>query len=85
MYHCYKFIANDKTEERILINATNNSLDPYDYHVEKCGLDSFKKLERSLIPTCCPGHGEDIENEDDVSDVEDEVDEGGDLIEKKLY
>ena len=70
LYHCYKFIENDKIEEDTLLNATNNRLDPYDYHVEKCGIDSFKKLERILIPTFSPGHGEDIENED------------GDLIEE---
>ena len=40
-------------------------MDPYDYHVGKCGVDVFKKLERSLIHTFWFGHGEDIENEDD--------------------
>ena len=30
LYHCYKFIENDKTEEGTLLNATNNGLDPYD-------------------------------------------------------
>ena len=81
----YKFIENDKIEEGILLNAINTSLDPYDYHVEKCGLDSFKKLEHSLIPTCWPGHGGD---EDDFSDLEnvvadDEVDWDEDLIETR--
>ena len=81
LYHRCKLIENDKIEEGILLNATNKSLDPYDYYVEKCGFHSFKKLEHSLIHTCGPGHGEDIENEGDFSDVEDEVDGGGDLIE----
>ena len=81
LYHHYKSIENDKIEEGTLLNVTNNSLDPYDYHVQKCGLDSFKKLEHSLIHTCWPGHGEDIENADDLSDVKNEVDGGGDLIE----
>ena len=58
LYHRYKFIENDKIEENTLINATNNSLDPYDYHLEKRGIDSFKKLERNLIHTFWPGHGE---------------------------
>ena len=40
----YKFIKNDKIEEGILLNATNNNLDPYNYHLDKCGVDSFKKL-----------------------------------------
>ena len=44
LYHRYKFIENNKIEENTLLNATNNSLDPYDYHLEKCGIDSFKKL-----------------------------------------
>ena len=62
----YKFIENDKIEEGTLLNATNTSFDPYDYHLEKCGIDSFKILERSLIHTFDFGHGEDIveENED---------------------
>ena len=34
-----------------------------------------------MIHTCRPGHGEDIENEDGISDVEDEVEGDGDLIE----
>ena len=52
LYHRYKFIANDKIEEGTLLNTTNGSLDPFDYHLEKCGVDSFKKLEHSLIDTC---------------------------------
>ena len=70
LYHRYKFVENDKIEEGTLLNATNESLDPFDYHLEKCGIDSFKKIEHSLIHTSWPGHGEDIENED------------GDLIEE---
>ena len=68
LYDRYKFIENDKIEENTLLNATNNSLDPYDYHLEKCGIDSFKKLERNLIHTFWPGHGED-QNEN----VQDEI------------
>ena len=81
LYHRYKFIENDKIEEGTLLNATSGSLDPFDYHVEKFGVDSNKRLERSLIHAFWPGHGEDRENEDDNSDVEDENEEGGDLIE----
>ena len=84
LYHRYKFIENDKIEEGCLLNATNNSLDPYDYHLEKCGIDSFKKLKRSLIHTCWLGVGEDMENEDDNSDIEDD-EEGGDLIETQYF
>ena len=81
LYDRYKFVENDKIKEGSLLNATNTSLYPYDYQVEKRGLDSFKKLEHSFIHTCWPCHGEDIEIEDDVSDVEDEVDEEENLIE----
>ena len=51
LYNRYKFIENDKIEEGTLLNATNNSLDPYDYHVEKCGVHSSEKLERRLVHT----------------------------------
>ena len=44
LYYRYKFIGNDKIEEGTLLNATNTSLDPYDYHLEKCGIDPFKKI-----------------------------------------
>ena len=55
LYNRYKFIENDKIQEGTLLNATNNSLDPYDYHVEKFGKDAFKKLEHTQIHTCWPG------------------------------
>ena len=48
---------------------------PYDYHLNKCGVDSFKKLERSMIHTFWPSVEEDIENEDDCGNVEEEVEE----------
>ena len=79
--HHYKFIENDKIEEGTLLNSTNGY--PYDYHFDKCGVDSFKNLERSLIHTFWPGVGEDIENEDDISDEEVEVEGNEDLIEKQ--
>ena len=71
IYNRYKFIENDKIEEDTLLNTINGSLDPFDYHVEKCGIDSFKKLERSLIHTCWPGVGEEDEDEEngDEEDV----------------
>ena len=45
------------------------------YYLAKCGVASFKKLERSMIHTFWPGI------EDDISDVEDEVEEDEDLVE----
>ena len=81
LYYRYKLIENDKIEEDTLLNATNTSLDPYDYHLEKCGIDSFKNLERNLIHSFWSGHGEDIENEDVILEVDDDVEENEDLIE----
>ena len=45
----YKLIENDETEEGNLLNTTNNNLDPFDYHLEKCGENSFKTLERTQM------------------------------------
>ena len=78
LYYRYKFIESDKNEEGTLLNATDGSLDPYDYHLEICGIDSFKKLDRNLIHTFWPGHGED---DDDYLVEEDVVERNEDLIE----
>ena len=75
-----------KFEERTLLNATNISLDPYEHHLEKCGIDSFKILERNLFHSFWSGHGEDIENEDDDDLVEEDVvEENEDLIETQYF
>ena len=47
--HLNKVIESDKIEEGTLLNSTNGY--PYDYHLNKCCVNSFKKLERSLIHT----------------------------------
>ena len=44
LYYRYKFIENDKIEEGTLLNATNTSLDPYDYHLEKMRYRFFQKF-----------------------------------------
>ena len=75
----YKFTENDKNEEGTFLNVTNKSLDPYDYHVKKCGKDAFKKLEHIQIHTCCPGFGEHEEIKDDY--LVEGVEENEDLIE----
>ena len=73
----YKYIENDKIGEGALLNATNDCLDPFDYHLGKCGVDSFKTLEHTRTHTCWPRDDEeDIEDEDD-----DLVEEEEDLIE----
>ena len=38
----YKSIENDKIEQGTLLNSSNDSLDPHDYHLEKCRPDSLK-------------------------------------------
>ena len=72
IYNPYKFIGNVKTEEGSVLYRTNSGSDPFDYHVEECGVDSFKKLERSRIQTFWPGVGEDIEDEEDESEEDEE-------------
>ena len=69
----YKIIENDKIEEGTLINATNDSSDPSDYHLEKCGKGSFKNIECSQIHTFYPHNGDDDlveENEEDENLIE---------------
>ena len=52
----YKFLENDKIGEGLLINLSDGSLDPYDYHLSKNGLDCFKKLKNcNLIHSSWPG------------------------------
>ena len=70
LYHPYKFIENDEILEGTLLNASRSSLDPYDYHIGRCGVDSFKKLDHSLIHTLWPDHGED---QDQNENIEDEI------------
>ena len=79
----YKFIENDRIEQGTLLNATNKSLNPYDYHVEKCCKNAFKKLEHTQRHTFRPGFEEHEENEDDYPVEEDEENE--DLIETNFY
>ena len=66
--HHYKFIENRNIEEGTLLITS----DPIFYHLEKSGVDSFEKLERSLIHIFWRGVGEDIEDEEDEIE-EDEV------------
>ena len=70
LYHHYNFIENDTILEGTLLNASRSSLDPYDYHIGRCGVDSFKKLDHSLIHTLWPDHGED---QDQNENIEDEI------------
>ena len=73
----YKVIVNVKIEEGAILNSSNDSLDPYDYHLSKSGLDCFKKLlECKRIHSSwhgmeCGFMEEIVEDEADVEDEED--------------
>ena len=55
-YNRYKFIQNAKIQQGTLLNRSDDSLDPYDYHLSKKGLDCFKKLlECNRIHSSWPG------------------------------
>ena len=76
----YKFIENDKIEEGTLLNTTNNNIDPYEYHLEKCGIDSFKKLLE-----CNRLHSFWLNIEDDMEElVGDDVEEN-DIVYEQEY
>ena len=62
----------------MLLNSSNDSLDPYDYHVSKKGLDCFKKLlECNRIQSSWPGMECSFMEEivEDEEDTEDDVEE----------
>ena len=63
--HC-KFIENINNAEGILLNSTNDSLDPFDYHLGKCGENASKTIENIQIHSFYPyeEHEEDDEEED---------------------
>ena len=77
----YKFTENDRIEEGTLLNATNHSSNPFDHHLEKRGIDSFKVIEHSQIYTFYTHNEEDEENED--GDLVEKDEENEDLIETK--
>ena len=71
----YNIIENDKIEERALLNTINDNLDPFDYHLGKCGENVFKTLERTQIHSFYLAGEENLQEEDDVlvgEDVEDD-------------
>ena len=72
----YRFIENDKIEEGMLLNASNNSLDPYDYNLSKNGSDCFKKLldcNRIHSSWLSMDSGDMAECVEDEEDVEEDV------------
>ena len=87
----YKFIENDKIQEGMLLNSSNDSLDPYDYHLSKNGMDCFKKLlEVIRIHNSWPGNDcafmeEMIEDEEDEEADEEEVVEEVDEVDVNMH
>ena len=72
----HKFIESDKIEKGTLLNSSNDSLDPYDYHFSKNGLDCSKELlECNRIHSSWPGmdYGFVAEIVEDQEDVEEDV------------
>ena len=47
----FKFIEREKINDDDLLKTNENSVDPYDYHLSKCGKDPFKKLRLYKIPS----------------------------------
>ena len=75
--HHYRFIENDKVQEGTLLNATNKNLDPFLYHLGKCGVNSVEKLDCSQIHCCWPRDEEDenddlVEEDEDIDSVEED-------------
>ena len=62
----YKFIENDKIEDGTLSSTTNSNLDPFDYHLEKRGENSFKTLEHTQSHCFYIDSEENAEDEVDV-------------------
>ena len=62
----YKFIENNKIEEDTS-NWTNDSLDPFDYHLAKSGERTFKTMECNQIRSSYPNEeAEEDEEEEDI-------------------
>ena len=65
----YKFFGNDNIQEDMLLKSSLDSLDPYDYHLSKNGLNCSKKLldciriHRSWLSMECGHVGEIVEDE----------------------
>ena len=78
--HIMNLLKKDKIEEGTFINSSNDSLDPYDYHLSRNGLDCFEKLlECNRIHSSWPGKKcgfmEEIVEDEDEEDVEEDDEE----------
>ena len=75
----YNIFECDRIGEETLLNKTNDNMDPFDYHLERCGESSFKTLEHTQIHSLYLDSEENAEDEDDFLFEEDVED--NDLIE----
>ena len=57
-----KYIENDKLEELTLLNTTENSSDPFDYHFFKNGENALTRLTREVVHTYYPDKDDDDED-----------------------
>ena len=76
-----------KIEEGTLLNRSDDSLDPYDYRLEKCGRDVFKTIAANRIHSSWPGMEcgfmeEIVEDEEDVNIHELEYTDGSNEVVK---
>ena len=79
-YGDFDFIKNEKNKTGTLLSSTSRSLDPHDYHVSKCGKDSFMKteIEKNSVyviggnddDTCQDNSDNENESQVDPADVE---------------
>ena len=63
IYDPYKIIENNKIEEGTLLNSTNDSVDPYDYHPLKRVEIAFEEVNFERIHTYYPNDDDDEEEE----------------------
>ena len=61
-----KYIENNRIEEATLLNNTANSLDPFDFHVLRCGEKFCNEIEHNLIHTYYSDADEDEDEDEDI-------------------
>ena len=83
--HQYNFSENDKIEENTLLKTIDGSIDPINYHVEKCCVNSSISKECELIHTFWLGVGVGKFGVQDVEDFEDVEDMVEDVVEPNYY
>ena len=74
----FKFIEKEMIDDNEMMKSSENSVNPFHYHLEKCSLDCFKKLlEHNQIHSSQP--------EEDVNTDELEYTDGSNKVVKTSY